>query len=275
MSIYDNNKELLSVLGVEGNYSTDFEVRKAILNALGGDASMCNSIYEVDLQILKIYQEGGGSGSFVVPDGMKFTNSTLTEFPEGLDFSEVTNFNIMFQYCRNLTIISHLDTSSGVDFGGMFEFCTSLTEIPQIDVSKGTIFGWMFSGCSSLTEIPQLDVSKGDYFDRMFVDCRNLITISALNISSGTNLFGIVLRCNKLENITFVGSINYDISFDSCIKLTYESVKSILTACSNTTNTNSKTVTFNRTLTDQNGELANLIATCTSKGWTVSGLTLE
>ena len=81
--------------------------------------------------------------------------------------------------------------------------------------------------------------------------------------------------CNKLENITFVGSINTGISFSYSTLLTYESVKSILTACSNTTNTSSKAVSFKITLTDQNGELAALVATCNSKGWTISGLTLE
>ena len=63
MTIYENNKQLLTTIGGNAdNYSTDFEVRKAILDALGGDSSICSNIYEVDLQILKIFQEGGGAG---------------------------------------------------------------------------------------------------------------------------------------------------------------------------------------------------------------------
>lgn len=60
MTIYENNKQLLTTIGGGNadNYSTDFEVRKAILDTLGGDSSICSSIYEVDLQILKIFQEG-------------------------------------------------------------------------------------------------------------------------------------------------------------------------------------------------------------------------
>ena len=61
MNIYDNNKQLLNVMGGDSyNLATDFEVRKAILDLLGGDSSNCNSIYEVDKQILNIYLEGGG-----------------------------------------------------------------------------------------------------------------------------------------------------------------------------------------------------------------------
>lgn len=61
MTIYENNKQLLTTIGGnEDNYLTDFEVRKAILDTIGGDSSMCSNIYEVDKQILKIFQEGGG-----------------------------------------------------------------------------------------------------------------------------------------------------------------------------------------------------------------------
>lgn len=108
----------------------------------------------------------------------------------------------------------------------------------------------------------------------MFSSCSNLTTISQLDISKGTNLNGMFSSCSKLENITFAGSINRTIDFSPCSSLTYESVKSILTACSNVTYAGD-TLKFNRTLTDQNGELAALISTCTSKGWTISGLTLN
>ena len=69
--------------------------------------------------------------------------------------------------------------------------------------------------------------------------------------------------------------MNVSLSLTQSSKLDYDSVKSILTAASNTTNTNSKTLSFNSTQTDQNGELAALVSTCTSKGWTINGLTLN
>ena len=63
-------------------------------------------------------------------------------------------------------------------------------------------------------------------------------------------------QCTALENVTFVGSINYSIDFNYSPKLTYDSIKSILTACAATTRTSSKTLKFNRTIADNNGELA-------------------
>jgi hypothetical protein len=112
----------------------------------------------------------------------------------------------------------------------------------------------MFSGCSNLTTIPLINVSKityGSYLNLMF---------------SG---------CGKLENITFEGHINYNIDFSASPLLTFDSVKSILTAASKTTNTSSKTLKFNRSISDVDGELAALVATCASKGWTISGLTIQ
>jgi hypothetical protein len=133
----------------------------------------------------------------------------------------------------------------------------------------------MFKGCYELTTIPQLDTSKGKMFSNMFNGCSKLTTISQLDISNSTSINSMFNSCSKLENITFTGSINVGIDFSYSSLLTYESVKSILTACSNTTNTNAKTLKFSRTLTDQNGELLALVESCTSKGWTISGLTLK
>lgn len=43
-------------------YNTIYEVRRAILEALGGDPTGLNNIYEVDIMILKAIEEGGGGG---------------------------------------------------------------------------------------------------------------------------------------------------------------------------------------------------------------------
>ena len=297
-----NSEKLLKVLGGNPNaYATNYGVRKAILSALGGNPESCSNINEVDLEILRIYQEGGGGtggdGTFKVLDGMKFANSTV--LPESLDTSDVTDFSKMFYDCNKLTTIPLIDTSNGTNFYNIFYKCSSLTTIPLIDTSKGTRFSYMFGDCSSLTSvplidtsngtnfdfmfyycgslttIPQLDTSKGTNFSYMFNNCTNLTTIPPLDTSKGTNFSTMFYYCKKLTNITFTGIINYDIDFNSCTLLTYESVKSILTACSNTTNTTSKTLTLKVTHTDVDGELAALIATCNSKGWTISGLTLN
>ena len=211
---------------------------------------------------------------------MFYNCNNLTEIPQ-IDTSKGTDFSGMFHSCSNLTNIPQIDTSKGTDFSTMFYNCNILTEIPQIDTSKGTDFSFMFQYCYNLTEIPQIDTSNGTNFQQMFYNCNNLVTIPLLDLSNkepvnynGSD--GEFTYCNNLENITFVGNINSNISFTACTKLTYESVKSILTACSKTTQTTrNKTLSFKQTLTDQNGELVALVADCNSKKWTISGLTLK
>lgn len=205
-----------------------------------------------------------------------FTNcKQLTAIPL-IDTSKGTNFTAMFQYCSILTTIPQLDTSNGNNFSNMFQSCFRLTTIPQLDTSKGTNFSSMFFHCNSLTTIPQLNTSKGTNFSSMFYYCNQLTTIPQLDTSKGTKFISMFNGCTLLTDVTFIGSINASIDFSSCTLLTYDSVKSILTACSNTTNTTSKTLKFFKvTHTDLNGELSALVSTCNSKGWTISGLTLN
>ena len=82
----------------------------------------------------------------------------------------------------------------------------------------------------------------------------------------------------KLTRFIVNGKINVSIgenSIDVLTSIDYDSVKSILAAADRTDNTNAKTLSFNRTIADQNGELAALVASCTTKGWTITGLTLQ
>ena len=199
--------------------------------------------------------------------------SSLTSIP-ALDTANGTNFRTMFNGCSSLTSIPALDTANGTNFGTMFNGCRSLTSIPALDTANGTNFGVMFQTCRSLTSIPALDTSQGTDFNYMVSGCENLTTISQLNLSNGTNFNRMFQSCKKLINITLNGSINIGIDFDYCTELSFDSIKSILTACSKTTNTNSKTVKFNKTIQDQNNELTNLVASCTEKGWTITGLTI-
>ena len=54
-------------------YDSDYSVRLATLGAMGGDTTKCyDSVYEIDLEILKII-EGGGIGG-----GAKIDDNTIS-----------------------------------------------------------------------------------------------------------------------------------------------------------------------------------------------------
>ena len=210
-------------------------------------------------------------------------STQLTTIPL-LDTSKVTNMNNMFASCKQLTTIPLLDTSKVTDMGFMFQGCTLLTTIPQLDTSNVTNMEYMFGYSPNLTTIPQLDTSKVTKMGSMFSSCSSLTTVEGIDFSGLTSdlekLFGYTSSMPKLTRFIVNGKINVSISDNYGIKtltaIDYDSVKSILEAANRTDAINiTKKLTFDRTITDQNGELAALVAQCTRKNWTISGLTLQ
>ena len=92
-------------------------------------------------------------------------------------------------------------------------------------------------------------------------------------------MFGWLTSMSNITHFIVNGKINVSISDEKSIKalknIDYDSVKSILAAADRTDNTKAKKLAFDRTITDQNGELAALVSSCTSKGWTITGLTIQ
>ena len=225
-----------------------------------------------------------GSDVFVVPDGVKFGFSAVTEIPSNWDFSNVTNMDRMFYLCRGLTTIPLLDTSNVTNMSYMFNYCEKLTTISQLDTSKVTNMNSMFGDCHRLTTIPQLDTSNVTDMRNMLDSCNSLTTVEGIDFSGLTSeltkLFGSAITTKpNIKRFIVNGKINVSISdgysINELTAIDYDSVKSILTAASNTDNTNAKTLAFNRAMADQNGELAALVTQCTVKGWTITGLTLQ
>ena len=213
---------------------------------------------------------------------MFYECQNLTTIPL-LDTSKVTNMNEMFRDCSKLLTIPQLNTSNVTDMSSMFYNCESLTAIPQLNTSNVTNMDFMFYNCKKLASIPLLDTSKVTTMSSLFYYCNNLTTVEGIDFSglteSLTLLFGWDSPKSNLTRFIVNGKINVSISDDYSIKaltaIDYDSVKSILAAADRTDNTNAKTLAFNRTMTDQNGELAALVTSCTSKGWTITGLTLQ
>lgn len=204
--------------------------------------------------------------------------SNLSQIPTFMNFSNCYDVSGLFSSCTNLSLptTTTLHTPKNVSTNSMFNECDGCIYAPEMDTTNVTHCGWMFQMCDNLIEVPVYNTVNSTNFTSMFWRDSKLKTVGGLDFTKGTAFTNIFTYCSELENITLTGSINYTIDFRYCRKLTYDSVKSILTAASNTTRTtSSKTLTFRRTLTDNNGELAALVTACTSKRWTISGLTLE
>ena len=229
---------------------------------------------------------GGGSDVFVVSPETRFGYSTFTEIPSNYDFREFSNAtdaSYLFYGCSSLTTVPQFDLSSATNLRSLFCNCSSLTTVPSLNISSATDLRSLFENCSSLTTVPQLNTPSATKVSNLFYGCPSLTTVGGIDFSGLTsNLTGLFGWSSNMSNIThFIvnGKINVSISDNYGIKaltaIDYDSVKSILAAADRTDNNDAKELAFNRTMADQNGELAALVSSCTSKGWTISGLTLN
>ena len=289
----ENIKEGVSILGVAGTLSAGSDVfvvppqvrlSHSVFMEVPSNFDFSNlidmSYMFADCYNLTITPQLDTSG--VTNMSHMFSNCKITDAPQ-LDTSKVTNMSYMFNGCNKLTSIPQLDTSRVTNMEGMFSSCGNIRTIPRLDTSKVTNMSDMFSTCISIRIIPQLDTSKATKMGSMFSGCSKLIKVEGIDFSGLTSnlekLFGYTSSRPNITRFIVNGKINVSISDNYSIKaltaIDYDSVKSILTAAANTDNTNSKTLAFNRTMTDQNGELAALVTQCATKGWTITGLTLQ
>ena len=304
----ENIKEGVSILGVEGSHKGEkpeesFNVQpttaeqtitptegsvfsrgtvRAVTSSID-DNIVSNNIRE-GVTILGV--EGTlkeETGVFVVPPDMRFGNSTFTEVPSYLDFSNMTDMYSLFANCRSLISIPYLDTKNVTNMNSMFFYCGELTSIPPMDTSNVTNTFQLFYNCKKLVTIPPLDTSKVTNMEGMLFGCESLTTVEGIDFSGLTSpltkLFDYSGSKTKLTRFIVNGKINvsfYDnYSFEYLTVIDYDSVKSILAAADRTDNTNAKKLAFNRTIPDQNGELKALVSSCTSKGWTITGLYIQ
>ena len=123
------------------------------------------------------------------------TEYPLSTFPSkletcdltGVDTSNVTDMNCMFEDCMNLTSLnlSSFDTSNVTDMGGMFNNCKALTslDLSSFDTGKVTNMREMFRDCRALTSLDLSKFNTGNVTDmsNMFDNC---IALTSLNLSS-------------------------------------------------------------------------------------------
>ena len=232
-----------------------------------------------------------------------FANYTeITEIPDIFDFSNFKNLQFIFNGFESLVKLPAINSSNCLQFNSMFSGCTRLKDV-IIDTSNGQMFDSMFYNCTDLESVSYLYLTgncsnmfencgvrivTGDispkYMISMFENCPRLLeiqTIDTTNLASITQMQFAFQSCYNLREIRFTGGFQdasatrASIDFGTSPNLSYDSVKSILQNCVNGVRTGNKSISFNVTLSDPNGEIQDLIDSVVSKGWTLIGLGIE
>ena len=299
---YDNDKHKVSeydkTYEATGTHQGDTQMTYAKMQTLNGDCSKYFS---------------GCTNLKAIPD-FDFTNVTnlnsmfykdsSLEFLPALDLKNITSASNMFSICSSLTILPKLNLSGVQNMKGMFQRCSNLKYVPDFDFSSATTLSSFYSN-TAIEEIGNIIAPNCTYADSIFFNCKHLKKIGRLYFADSANNNKIFDKCTSLTSVagfSYRGEYNnriltsvelpnlkhfifedyinctWDTGFFNLLpNLDYESIKSILVACSKTTLPDTpKSITFaNITMQDQNGELQNLINTCVNeKGWTINNLTI-
>ena len=208
----------------------------------------------------KIASISGGSGKFVVPDGLKFgyseafdatqfDTSQLTDMSRlfisyqgtsldlsSWDTSNVTDMNSMFSECMKITSLdlSSLNVDNVTNMANLFYYCSDAKSINLTgwNTSNVTDMNSMFSYCNALTSIDDisgfrdLDMSNVTKIEYMFSSCNKLtsvdLTLNAPMLTSTVSMFG---GCEELTSVIINSPSNpkltsMDYMFNYCNKLT-------------------------------------------------------
>lgn len=193
-----------------------------------------------------------------------FYNSYIKSLPK-FDVGNVKNMEYFCYFTGYLKDNIQLDLHSATNCRHMFDQSGILTievKFNPIDIDPEYVQSTdvnvdnMLSQCYDLTSI-------------IFHDVHNMYNVS--------KLFGSLSFLNFTEFL-IDGHLNDNIDLNTNKQLTYDSVKSILTSGTQSVVSGQTplTMTFHsQTITDQDGEIASLIAYCVKIGWTISGLTIQ
>ena len=233
-----------------------------------------------------------------------FDGCTSLEVIPQFDFGDtLTNCSNIFSNCSSLTIVPKIDFSNIQNAQNTFYNCTSLKYIPEFDFSSATRLVGFYEG-TGIEEIGNVIANNCTAANYLFAECPNLKKVGRIHLADTANNNKMFQNSVKLEYVagfSYKGTYNngaiftvempnlthfimedyinctWDTGFLTyCPNLDYDSIKSVLTAMSNTTVPDTaKSFTFNSTIQDQNNELQTLVDDCVNnKGWTISGLTI-
>ena len=196
-------------------------------------------------------------------------------------FNMITNNNTDYSYLfytsnKTSLDLSNLDSSNVTNMSNMFYSCGKLTslDLSNFDTSSVTNMGYMFSNCSKLTSLDLSNFNTSNVTDmsNMFNNCYALSSLdlssfdaSKVTTSSGLKLFGLS-DMSQLTDFKAPKNIKTQFDVSKCIKLTHDSLMSILNNL--TTKTSTTKLTLGATnlakLSDEEKAIA------TNKGWTLA-----
>lgn len=232
MAIIDDLNKL------QANILTAKQVLAYNISSKGVGVSSKDTLTSLANSVSKIEQGSGGSGQWVLPDGISFTYSTWVSPPkdvENADASKLTTMRQMFAANTGLTSLdlTSWNISNVKDMYQTFTSCSKLTtlKLSGLNTSNVTNMEQMFNACGYLTELDLSgwDVRNVTNMGSLFARCNSLKTINVsgwdtLNVpipSSGKYIFG-TYNVNSSSNSSIYGNLEKLIISEDCSDEQYD-----------------------------------------------------
>lgn len=195
---------------------------KSAIEEKGVTVSGGLSTYADAIRSIEQPEEGG----LLLPDGIKFAYSTVSEFPL-YDTSNHTDMERMFLGCNNLLFVPNFNTSNTKNMAKFCWSCSKLISIPNLDTSNVQDMSDMFFECYELESLPLLDTTcvknmygffsyeytagSGRYFEKLtsLGGFKNLgAAYSIPPIGDHLKGYGFLYRCPNLTHESVMNVIN-------------------------------------------------------------------
>lgn len=143
-----------------------------------------------------------GIAPFMVPSGVKFGGSSVTEFPASMDFSDVHDGNSLFQGCSSLQKAPAVSVSKA---NMMFQGCSQLTDVDDVVIDITDTLNdnnSIFASCMALQTVPEGVLTLRGFSASLFQYCMNLRSVHIKFGAGGVMLQQAFASCGMLTTLT-------------------------------------------------------------------------
>ena len=205
----------------------------------------------------------------VAETGIKFGYSEFEVIPSVFDFSSVTNSNMMFKSCNNITELDGIDFSNIRISQYMFANCEKLSTVKNLNFQSLINSQSMFEKCKNLISFSNSIFESLVTTVAMFYGCAKLVSVSGINFTNVATPGGMFSGCSSLAHFHNITPISCSLSFaDSPLLDQQDAESSVLGQLADLTGKPSQTITFNTALQGAISESA--IQAATDKNWVVN-----
>ena len=269
----ENIKTGVTILGVEGTVATPTGTIQITENGEVDVTPYATAVVNVTTP----------ATSYKVPEGLKFSHTTLSELPVDLDFSNVRNLDNMFSNSSITKLPNTIDWKNITSLSNAFEY-SQIDMLPTDFAVDNCSNIWAPFGGTNIKNLPTLAPKVPNNLSNILLNS-NIESIDSMDFSYTTNYTGgYDGSLSTLRTCPIIGSLGGQVGQENNLVFRFnrahnnvndDDFKSIFEAALRSGNKPANftwEMQFDTIRIDSTGELSNYVQLLTQKGWTITGL---